>query len=181
MLLSPRQRRGARLKCELVAALRAAVDDELSNVTTARAVDLARLITAVETLTKFSWTTEIIVAGWAGRLTVLDRLDEVARTEPDEAEAPPVPLSIKRSHSKYGDDTDPDTNEPSIQRLRTFATANLETRACLLRLMSHAWPRLMPCFDGEASEVLMHPLGTAFNVGDNHANHLSSGHALWGA
>ena len=55
------------------------------------------------------------------------------------------------------------------------------TRACLLRLMSHAWPRLMPCFDGEASEVLMHPLGTAFNVGDNHANHLSSGHALWGA
>src|SRR5262249_19289660 len=49
------------------------------------------------------------------------------------------------------------------------------------RLMSHAWPRLMPCFDGEASEVLMHPLGTAFNVGDNHANHLSSGHALWGA
>ena len=78
-------------------------------------------------------------------------------------------------------DTDPDTDEPSIQRLRRFATATLETRACLLRLMSHAWPRLMPCFDGEASEVLMHPLATAFNVGDNHANHLSSGHALWGA
>src|SRR5262249_12295481 len=42
-----------RLKCELVAALRAAVDDELMNVTSARAVDLARLITAVETLTRF--------------------------------------------------------------------------------------------------------------------------------
>jgi hypothetical protein len=39
----------------------------------------------------------------------------------------------------------------------------------------------MPCFDGEASEILMHPLGTAFNVGDDHANHLSGGHALWAA
>jgi len=39
----------------------------------------------------------------------------------------------------------------------------------------------MPCFDGELSEVLMHPLGTAFNVGDDHANHLSNGHALWSA
>jgi len=42
-----------RLKCELVAALRAAVDDELMNVTSARSVDLAKLITAVETLTRF--------------------------------------------------------------------------------------------------------------------------------
>src|SRR5262245_1592142 len=42
-----------RLKCELVAALRSAVDDELMNVTSARSVDLARLITAVETLTRF--------------------------------------------------------------------------------------------------------------------------------
>ena len=65
--------------------------------------------------------------------------------------------------------------------LEDVAHRDRATRACLLRLMSHAWPRLMPCFDGEASEVLMHPLGTAFNVGDNHANHLSSGHALWGA
>jgi hypothetical protein len=39
----------------------------------------------------------------------------------------------------------------------------------------------MPCFDDEASEILMHPLGAAFNVGDDHANHLSSGHALWAA
>jgi len=42
-----------RLKCELVAALRSAVDDELMNVTSARSVDLAKLITAVETLTRF--------------------------------------------------------------------------------------------------------------------------------
>jgi hypothetical protein len=48
-------------------------------------------------------------------------------------------------------------------------------------LASQAWPRLMPCFDGEASEVLIHPLGPAFNVGDDHANHLSNGHALWAA
>jgi hypothetical protein len=48
-------------------------------------------------------------------------------------------------------------------------------------MTSHAWPRLMPCFDGEASEVLMHPRGTAFNVGDDHASHLSGGHALWSA
>jgi hypothetical protein len=46
-------------------------------------------------------------------------------------------------------------------------------------LASQAWPRLMPCFDGEASEVLIHPLGPAFNVGDDHANHLSNGHVLW--
>jgi len=27
----------------------------------------------------------------------------------------------------------------------------------------------------------IHPLGPAFNVGDDHANHLSNGHALWAA
>ena len=44
---------GDRLRCELVAALRCAVDDELGKVTSARAPDLARLIVAVEALTKF--------------------------------------------------------------------------------------------------------------------------------
>jgi hypothetical protein len=58
---------------------------------------------------------------------------------------------------------------------------NEQLRGAVAWLASHAWPRLMPCFDGEASEVLMHPLGTVFNVGDDHANHLSSGHALWAA
>ena len=33
----------------------------------------------------------------------------------------------------------------------------------------------MPCFDGELSEILVHPLGTPFNVSDNHANHLCPG------
>jgi len=44
---------GDRLKCDLISALRAAVDDELAKVTSANAADLGKLIVAVETLTKF--------------------------------------------------------------------------------------------------------------------------------
>src|SRR5262249_47753046 len=44
---------GDRLKCDLISALRAAVDDELGKVTSASAADLGRLIVAVETLTRF--------------------------------------------------------------------------------------------------------------------------------
>src|SRR6516164_8887691 len=42
-----------RLRCELIAALRAAVDDELAKTVDARSADLAKLIVAVEALTKF--------------------------------------------------------------------------------------------------------------------------------
>jgi len=44
---------GDRLRCELISALRAAVDDELGKVTSSRAADLGKLIIAVETLTRF--------------------------------------------------------------------------------------------------------------------------------
>jgi len=44
---------GERLKCELIAALRSVVDDELGKVDRANAADLGRLIIAIETLTKF--------------------------------------------------------------------------------------------------------------------------------
>jgi len=43
---------GDRLRCELISALRAAVDDELGKVTAAGSADLGKLIVAVETLTK---------------------------------------------------------------------------------------------------------------------------------
>ena len=42
-----------RLRCELIAALRAAVDDELAKTVDARSADLAKLIVAVEALTRF--------------------------------------------------------------------------------------------------------------------------------
>jgi len=44
---------GDRLKCDLISALRAAVDDELGKITSANAADLGKLIVAVETLTRF--------------------------------------------------------------------------------------------------------------------------------
>jgi hypothetical protein len=50
--------------------------------------------------------------------------------------------------------------------------------APLVARRSPAWPRLTQCFQGKASEILMHPLRTAFNVGDNHPNQLSVGCAL---
>jgi hypothetical protein len=37
---------------------------------------------------------------------------------------------------------------------------------------SLARPRPVQRLDGEVSEVLMHPLGKAFDVGDDHADHL---------
>jgi hypothetical protein len=42
-----------RLQCELIAALRAAVDDALANTTSASSADLGKLIVAVEALTRF--------------------------------------------------------------------------------------------------------------------------------
>ena len=54
-----------------------------------------------------TWTAEVIISGFQGRLTLLD--DELpARDEAlaDDAEAPPTPLSIKRSVAKYGDGAD---------------------------------------------------------------------------
>jgi hypothetical protein len=42
---------GGRLRCELVAALRAVVDDSLTRVTRGSATDLAKLVTATEALT----------------------------------------------------------------------------------------------------------------------------------
>jgi len=54
-----------------------------------------------------NWTTEIIVQGWSGRVTVLDFAGELVRSEPeqveDELSDSPTPLSIKRSAAKYGD------------------------------------------------------------------------------
>ena len=44
---------GDRLRCELISALRAAVDDELAKVTSSRSADLGKLIIAVDTLTRF--------------------------------------------------------------------------------------------------------------------------------
>ena len=44
---------GARLRCELVASLRAVVDDELGKVTSSRSSDLGKLIIAIETLSKY--------------------------------------------------------------------------------------------------------------------------------
>lgn len=44
---------GDRLKCDLISALRAAVDDELGKISSANAADLGKLIVAVETLTRF--------------------------------------------------------------------------------------------------------------------------------
>jgi hypothetical protein len=42
---------GDRVRCQLIAALRAAVDDALAKVTSANASDLGKLITAVKQLT----------------------------------------------------------------------------------------------------------------------------------
>ena len=39
----------------------------------------------------------------------------------------------------------------------------------------------MKRFDSEVSEVLMYPLGMAFNVSDDHANHPCRGHVFRGA
>ena len=41
------------MRCELISALRAAVDDELAKVTSSRSADLGKLIIAVDTLTRF--------------------------------------------------------------------------------------------------------------------------------
>jgi hypothetical protein len=46
---------------------------------------------------------------------------------------------------------------------------------------SSARPRLFHRFDGEKFESLMHPLWTTFDVGEDHANRLFSGHASWRA
>jgi single-strand DNA-binding protein len=57
-----------------------------------------------------NWTTEIMVQGWSGRITILDFSGELVRSEPDDAEdapdAAPVPLSIKRPAAENGDDVD---------------------------------------------------------------------------
>jgi single-strand DNA-binding protein len=65
-----------------------------------------------------NWTTEIIVQGWSGRVTVLDFAGELARAEPEEVEdgytePEPTPLSIKRSAAKYGDGLGSDDTETS--------------------------------------------------------------------
>src|SRR5262245_29909760 len=42
--------------------------------------------------------------------------------------------------------------------------------------LSLAWPCLVPCFQRERSEVLVHPLGSLPDVGKGHAHHLRHGH-----
>jgi hypothetical protein len=42
-----------RLRCELIAALRRVLDDQLAQITAANSTDLSKLVTAVETLTRF--------------------------------------------------------------------------------------------------------------------------------
>ena len=90
-----------------------------------------------------NWTVEIIVSGWSGQITVLDFHDgQPASVRPDGQSVSvrtqlvdddhlvdaPTPLSIKRSHSKYGDNTD-DTNTSGLSRFLSTSADNPDRRS----------------------------------------------------